>query len=489
MQKKLILFIHGLGGSKETWGKFPELIKEDGLLTAFDVAVYEYPTSLVQVKSLIAPFSKLLSLFIPPSNLPTIQDIAEGLTTEIRHRYADYEEIYLVTHSMGGLIARKYLIDIIKAQPDEIRIKKLLLYAVPNNGSDWAELGRLYKHTQIEQLAKKSDFMTLLNKENRFYKLEEYLDVLYVVGLEDSVVNEQSALGFWGNTNYDSVHKGHMNIVKPTDVKDISYLIFKDFVQDKRLPRFTGKSEIPNLLEEEVKNSPFVKEVFASLLTQKPLMVLYYQKFTRIVKEKRSLKQQAYHTFNENVFELEIPTFQEESTYFGYLAEACKLSGRVDSSVRWKDALKQKLENGERLLLLISEIDNGNRELNTLLSNDIRALQTNHENLFVLFIGRKKLAYLVHGENELSPLNGATELFFPLQNLLLEEASVVQILEKVKEDCDLLCDNIGMEWVAYSTTKVIRTLFWKNLLKNQEGHFAWQNDEVERVVKRYCGCE
>ena len=27
--KKLILFVHGLGGSDETWGKFKTLLKED----------------------------------------------------------------------------------------------------------------------------------------------------------------------------------------------------------------------------------------------------------------------------------------------------------------------------------------------------------------------------------------------------------------------------------------------------------------------------
>ena len=51
--------------------------------------------------------------------------------------------------------------DIMKTNPKTIKIKKLLLYAVPNNGSDWVELARVYKHAQIEQMAKKSDFLIL----------------------------------------------------------------------------------------------------------------------------------------------------------------------------------------------------------------------------------------------------------------------------------------------------------------------------------------
>ena len=42
--KKLVLFIHGLGGDADTtWGKFPELIRADGaLLELYDVAKAAY---------------------------------------------------------------------------------------------------------------------------------------------------------------------------------------------------------------------------------------------------------------------------------------------------------------------------------------------------------------------------------------------------------------------------------------------------------------
>jgi len=58
---------------------------------------------------MVSPFSKLLSFFMLSGNLPIMKEIAEGLRTELRIRYVDYEEIYLVIHSMGGLVARKYL--------------------------------------------------------------------------------------------------------------------------------------------------------------------------------------------------------------------------------------------------------------------------------------------------------------------------------------------------------------------------------------------
>jgi len=47
--------------------------------------------------------------------MPKIQELAAALKTEINNRYADFESIVLVCHSLGGLIARKYLLDEVKA--------------------------------------------------------------------------------------------------------------------------------------------------------------------------------------------------------------------------------------------------------------------------------------------------------------------------------------------------------------------------------------
>ena len=70
--KKLILFIHGLGGSEETWGEFPKLIDEDNNFKSFDVKFYNYRTSLIRPKSLVSIFSKIASIFTPQRGLPSI---------------------------------------------------------------------------------------------------------------------------------------------------------------------------------------------------------------------------------------------------------------------------------------------------------------------------------------------------------------------------------------------------------------------------------
>lgn len=485
--RKLILFIHGLGGSEETWGKFPSLIEESDDFKSFDIALYNYRTSLIRPKSLVSIFSKIASLFTPQKKLPSIQDVADMLKTELEIRYKQYDEIYMMTHSMGGLVARQYIFDMLEAN-NALKVKKLMLYAVPHNGSDWAKLEPLYKHEQIAELNRDSLFMKNLNRKNQNHTLEDVLKVRYVIGKYDEVVDEGSARSYWGHTNCDSLAKGHIDIVKPENAEDMSFLVFQEFMLKDGVQEIEKESE--NVaLSQEAKASPFIKEVFDSLFTIKPLMVLYYQEFTTITKEKNYLKEQAFHTFKNNMYEIVIPSYKDEKAYFSYLAKVCGMSNLIDSADQWRDAFDARLKNKERFLLLVSEVDEGERELNKLFANAIRALQTSYANLFVLFIGRKKLAYMVHGENELSPLNGAVELFFSNRERYLPKEKALAILNECKEDCDLLCTDIGVEWSVYPNTKVIRKLFWKNLLKKEENTFVWYDKATEALAKNCCGCE
>ena len=76
MSNHLVLFVHGLGGdAKETWEKFPELIRGDAELQRFDVGFFSYPTSLFRL-----PFSR---------KAPRIQSLAKGLRTQIDYEFQE----------------------------------------------------------------------------------------------------------------------------------------------------------------------------------------------------------------------------------------------------------------------------------------------------------------------------------------------------------------------------------------------------------------
>lgn len=233
MSKMLLLFIHGLGGdAKKTWGRFPYLIEnDDALQNEYEIGFYYYPTSLFRL-----PFSK---------KMPKIQTLASGLRTQINNQFSQYESIVLICHSLGGLIARQYLIEELKNKR-QIRTSKLLLYAVPNNGAAVASIAKhiSWKHNQLAQLCMHSDFIDFLNEEWFREKVGDRFNAKYVVAALDRVVDEKSAKGFWGNQNVDTIiDKGHINVVKPQNPSDLAFLILKNFVLMPTKEANTSQSE------------------------------------------------------------------------------------------------------------------------------------------------------------------------------------------------------------------------------------------------------
>lgn len=225
MKDRLLLFIHGLGGTGQaTWRVaghpgFPELISADGAVRDLaDAAFFEYPTSLLRL-----PFTR---------KSPRIRDLAEGLRSQIEVRYPDYKSIALICHSLGGLVARKYLIEEVK-QGRNLRVDKLLLFAVPNNGSGLAGVARhiSWQHNQLIQLCRNSELIEELNTDWSTLNMSDRVKLRYVVAGQDRIVDKQSAILQWGNKNVDTVlDADHVSIVKPRGPKDLSYLLFRQFV-------------------------------------------------------------------------------------------------------------------------------------------------------------------------------------------------------------------------------------------------------------------
>ena len=221
--KSLILFVHGLGGHwQETWQGFPSLIQSDeDLSQRFDVDYYSFPASLLSIPFISRP--------------PRVQQLAEGLRTQIRVAHAKYDEIVLVCHSLGGLVARKYILDEVEGRK-KLPISKLLLFAVPNNGAQLASIGKFvpWSNRQIAQLCKTSDFIEFVN--DRWFRCKDEgllddLQITYIVAGLDEIVDVQSAKGFWGNSNVHTViNKGHVDLVKPKSSEDFAFRILKQAV-------------------------------------------------------------------------------------------------------------------------------------------------------------------------------------------------------------------------------------------------------------------
>jgi pimeloyl-ACP methyl ester carboxylesterase len=218
--KKLLLFIHGLGGSaKGTWKQFPVLIgKDTDLADRYDVATFEYSTGGFGSK-------------------PSLAKVAAILKTELDNRYAAYSEIALIAHSQGGLAARYYIAERLNSgQP--LRVSRLLTFATPHQGSGLATwLSRVpFASQQTEDLDPNSEFLQALAVAWGQAK-PDLRGVLtkYVVAAEDAVVGQVSAMGPW-SPGYEVVGgDGHLAVVKPETADDTSFLIAKRFLLEDGL--------------------------------------------------------------------------------------------------------------------------------------------------------------------------------------------------------------------------------------------------------------
>ncbi len=223
MAKQIALFVHGLWGKPEkTWGRFPDLIRTDpDISNSWDPDFYGYPTPFFRIPFLTAA--------------PNIQLLADGLGTELETKYPDHQTpIVLVCHSLGGLVARRYVADQFM-RSGRCRVARLLLYGTPHDGSGLAKVAKhiSWFQTQLRQLCRRSEFLNTLNKDWGALHLNEKFQTLCVVGGADDIVSEASAKGFWPPTCVRTViDASHTGLVKPENTKDLRYLILKRFLMD-----------------------------------------------------------------------------------------------------------------------------------------------------------------------------------------------------------------------------------------------------------------
>ena len=143
----LILFIHGFtGDAEETWTNkngqsFPVLLLKNGYISEhFDVASYNYFTTLLDLFADSKEKYRRIKNFIrkithkKERNLD-IDELASNLSNHFRITLNQYDNIYIVAHSMGGLVAKCLIANELK-KSGWSKVKLFLSLAVPHLGSD-----------------------------------------------------------------------------------------------------------------------------------------------------------------------------------------------------------------------------------------------------------------------------------------------------------------------------------------------------------------
>lgn len=459
---KLILFIHGLGGDKETWGNFETIIKEDKSFdSSYKVEFYEYNTALLIAKGILPHLGwggKLLSFFF--KNKPKIQDVAKLLKTDIDHEYNEYEEIYLVVHSMGGLVSLKYLVDELNHNKP-LKVKKLLLYDVPHKGSHFAKLSSFYKHAQILQLDKSSDFLDALTNINEFKTIEDKIEVKCISCLDGKIVDKASAQAHYKNV-YE-LERTHTSIVKPVNSEDIVYKTFQKFMVEKS-------------------TDTFIENIFSNLSNE--IFVLLHQKHTHIAPQVATIQSKSSKLFKEHFYHFVTPNTSKTKYYE-------KLGALIGTAI--KNATEFEEEMGaiaqkHKLLLYIDNFERNSEERALELSTAIRKLKNNHPNFHAILIGQEKLAKMVYRtDSTLSPLQNSIKKVFPNNGKIeyTNLAALVRALNPHEREWlqDYLeSDNIG-DFDLGDELKM--KLFWCNIVTKQGSNdkLVWKDKETQNLFR------
>ena len=194
---------------------------------------------------------------LPTWKSTPLQDLAKGLATELHTRYPNYPKILLVCHSLGGLVAKRYIIDSIK-RDQPLRAREVIFFATRHFGALLANWGGAlsFKHRHLRQVAKESDFIEQINEDWTHFKCEAAVGPTYVVGGQDACVSRHSAGAGLGAKVELIPDKGHIDVVKPTKKDDIAFLLLKKaalrLLSDRRSDLAALKSAIEKKNSTEV---------------------------------------------------------------------------------------------------------------------------------------------------------------------------------------------------------------------------------------------
>jgi pimeloyl-ACP methyl ester carboxylesterase len=202
-QKDTVVFIHGWRGDEDSFGKMPSYVSE---ITECQAAIYSYPSDIWE-KS------------------PSIDMIARNFDNWVRNNVSS-NRIAIVAHSMGGLVARRFVsLQFERSDRIDSLVRLFVFIASPHNGAVLANIGRhvpTFRKVQLNELSTDSSFLFSLNADWNKWVSSDYSKkstIRCIVGANDKVVSINSAIGLDPNP-IPLLGAGHIDIVKPKDEND-----------------------------------------------------------------------------------------------------------------------------------------------------------------------------------------------------------------------------------------------------------------------------
>ncbi|MDC5819642.1 hypothetical protein OPW19_07365 [Vibrio europaeus] len=345
--RNLVLFVHGFtGDSKKTWTNangavFPKLLLNDSTISDnFDIASYNYFTELLNLfadtKEKARRIRDLLrrKTHKKERNLD-IDELSKNLSSHLRFTLDQYDNVYIIAHSMGGLITKSLIKNELNLS-SHTKIKLFISLAVPHQGASMSVLGSIISsNLQISNLNPVEKFITELNQS--WVYLDSKPVTKYFYGGYDDIVTKHSAVAI-DKVEKDivSVAEDHKTICKPESCESIIYISVVQFIKDS-----VKNQELDNVGFQKLSDtdsSDLDKELFVLKLivadiengTQDNAKELFYNaEFVRKLFSSRHDKEQLSKLFT-NIRQL------YKDSYDKFLADDCINSGMLLAEVHTK---------------------------------------------------------------------------------------------------------------------------------------------------------
>ncbi|MFC5860829.1 esterase/lipase family protein [Acidicapsa dinghuensis] len=229
LKPRVIVFVHGLHGDRETWrasngAYWPQMVQTDAHFQQSDVVVAQYPTPSKHGQYTTVQLAEILY---------------KGLKQQ---RVWDHKDIVIIAHSLGGLLTEEMLLS---HPTDAAHVRFVVSYATPHEGSFVANLAKIYDSDPLlADLSDSNDNSFLMDLEQRWrstpsvfgihrYCAYEGLDTAAGEGVgkyfhaHTRVVSYYSATyGCDGDVAPQKVMADHINIVRPANRSADAYTFF-----------------------------------------------------------------------------------------------------------------------------------------------------------------------------------------------------------------------------------------------------------------------
>jgi pimeloyl-ACP methyl ester carboxylesterase len=222
--QSVIVFVHGVvGDAKSTWSDgthyWPAMLRDDPAFDGQNIYVYEYPSPIL---------GRALSVDQLADNMRLVLS-TDGV---LKH-----QSITFVSHSMGGLITRAFILKYRQTVAPKIRL--LYFFGTPTTGSPYATLAKLVSRNQqfgemYPMSADTDSYLGVLQSNwlaaNLGLKSYCGYETLPTYGL-GIIVDRQSATNLC-TERLDPIDADHIQIVKPSGSTSTSYRALKNAIQE-----------------------------------------------------------------------------------------------------------------------------------------------------------------------------------------------------------------------------------------------------------------